>query len=179
MAVRFGVNAGADTGTAGDDNLAGTSGNDVFNLSQGGNDTANGKDGKDLFKLKGTFNALDSLNGAGGQDTLVLEGDYLGGVTCLASTMTGIESIKLVQGFDYTLTLDNANVSAGSGLTISAKQLGAGDVLNFNGVATRSGVSTATLERYWGSRIDMVVDAVRVGEGTDAPLRYVRAGLRC
>jgi EmrB/QacA subfamily drug resistance transporter len=33
--------------------------------------------------------------------------------------------------------------------------------LTFNGVATRSGVSTATLERSWGSRIDMVVDAVR------------------
>ena len=34
--------------------------------------------------------------------------------------------------------------------------------LTFSGVATRSGVSTATLERYWGSRIEMVVDAVRV-----------------
>jgi AcrR family transcriptional regulator len=33
--------------------------------------------------------------------------------------------------------------------------------LTFNGVATRSGVSTATLERSWGSRIDLVVDAVR------------------
>jgi AcrR family transcriptional regulator len=33
--------------------------------------------------------------------------------------------------------------------------------LTFNGVATRSGVSTATLERSWGSRVDMVVDAVR------------------
>jgi hypothetical protein len=129
----------AINGTAGDDNLAGTGGNDVFNLSQGGNDTANGKDGKDLFKLKGTFNALDSLNGAGGQDTLVLEGDYSGGVTFLASTMTGIESIKLVQGFDYAFTLDNANVSAGSELTVNAKLLGAGDVLNFNGVAETNG----------------------------------------
>ena len=34
--------------------------------------------------------------------------------------------------------------------------------LTFSGVATRSGVSTATLERYWGSRVDMVVDAVKV-----------------
>ena len=34
--------------------------------------------------------------------------------------------------------------------------------LTFSGVATRSGVSTATLERYWGTRIDMVVDAVKV-----------------
>ena len=34
--------------------------------------------------------------------------------------------------------------------------------LTFSGVATKSGVSTATLERYWGSRVDMVVDAVKL-----------------
>ncbi len=34
--------------------------------------------------------------------------------------------------------------------------------LTFSGVATKSGVSTATLERYWGSRVDMVVDALKV-----------------
>jgi AcrR family transcriptional regulator len=33
--------------------------------------------------------------------------------------------------------------------------------LTFHGVASRSGVSTKTLERYWGSRVDMVVDAVK------------------
>ncbi len=33
--------------------------------------------------------------------------------------------------------------------------------LTFHGVASRSGVSTQTLERYWGSRIDMVSDAVK------------------
>ena len=34
--------------------------------------------------------------------------------------------------------------------------------LTFNGVASRSGVSTQMLERYWGSRVDMVADAVRI-----------------
>ena len=34
--------------------------------------------------------------------------------------------------------------------------------LTFSGVATKSGVSTATLERYWGSRVEMVVDAMRI-----------------
>jgi Ca2+-binding RTX toxin-like protein len=126
-------------GTAGNDNLAGTGGNDTFNLSQGGNDTATGKGGKDVFKLKGAFNALDSLNGGSGKDTLILEGDYVAGVTFLAGTMTGIESLRLVEGFDYTLTLDNANVAAGSGLTVNAKKLGAGDFLNFNGVAETNG----------------------------------------
>jgi AcrR family transcriptional regulator len=32
--------------------------------------------------------------------------------------------------------------------------------LSFSGVATRAGVSTATLERYWTSKVDLVVDAV-------------------
>jgi EmrB/QacA subfamily drug resistance transporter len=34
--------------------------------------------------------------------------------------------------------------------------------LTFHGVASKSGVSTKTLERYWGSRIDMVTDAAKM-----------------
>ena len=33
--------------------------------------------------------------------------------------------------------------------------------LSFHGVATRSGISTATLERYWTSKVDLVIDALR------------------
>jgi EmrB/QacA subfamily drug resistance transporter len=33
--------------------------------------------------------------------------------------------------------------------------------LTFNAVATRAGVSTGTLERYWNSRVDMVVDTMK------------------
>ena len=32
--------------------------------------------------------------------------------------------------------------------------------LTYNGIAARSGISTATLERYWGSRVDAVSDAL-------------------
>src|SRR4029077_19628330 len=32
--------------------------------------------------------------------------------------------------------------------------------LTFNAIATRSGVSTATVRRYWGSRVDAVIDAL-------------------
>ena len=32
--------------------------------------------------------------------------------------------------------------------------------LSFNGIATRSGISTATLERYWTSKVDAVVDSI-------------------
>jgi EmrB/QacA subfamily drug resistance transporter len=34
--------------------------------------------------------------------------------------------------------------------------------LNFHGVATRAGVSTASIERYWSSKVDLVVDALRL-----------------
>ncbi len=33
--------------------------------------------------------------------------------------------------------------------------------LNFHGVATRAGLSTSTIERYWTSKIDLVVEALR------------------
>jgi EmrB/QacA subfamily drug resistance transporter len=32
--------------------------------------------------------------------------------------------------------------------------------LTYNGIAARSGIGTATLERYWGSRVDAVADAL-------------------
>jgi EmrB/QacA subfamily drug resistance transporter len=34
--------------------------------------------------------------------------------------------------------------------------------LTFNGVASRSGVSTQIIERYWGSRVEMVADAAKI-----------------
>jgi AcrR family transcriptional regulator len=34
--------------------------------------------------------------------------------------------------------------------------------LTFSGIAARAGISTATLERYWGSRVDAVVDAIQL-----------------
>ncbi|HEY4332223.1 MAG TPA: MFS transporter, partial [Ilumatobacteraceae bacterium] len=33
--------------------------------------------------------------------------------------------------------------------------------LTFNGIASKSGISTATMERYWTSRVDAVVDSIR------------------
>ena len=33
--------------------------------------------------------------------------------------------------------------------------------LTYNAVAARSGIGTATFERYWTSRVDAVTDAIR------------------
>jgi len=41
-------------GGFGDDNLVGTSGNDIFNLARGGNDTVDAGGGNDIFWMAGT-----------------------------------------------------------------------------------------------------------------------------
>ena len=42
--------------------------------------------------------------------------------------------------------------------------------LTFHGVATRAGISTETLDRYWSSKVDLVADALRsVGVEQDLP----------
>ena len=56
-------------GTKGDDILSGTSGNDVFDLWQGGNDTVSGGDGNDTFKFGAAFTAADKIDGGTGDDT--------------------------------------------------------------------------------------------------------------
>ncbi len=126
-------------GTPGDDTLTGTSGNDFFNLFQGGNDTVLGAGGNDVFDFGAAFTAADTVNGNAGTDTLELKGDYSAGVTFAATTMTGVEDIKVAAGFTYVLTLNDANVASGANLQVNSAALGAGDALNFDGSAETGG----------------------------------------
>jgi Ca2+-binding RTX toxin-like protein len=121
------------TGTSGSDNQNGTNGADTFDYSQGGNDTLNGKDGDDTFTMGAALKGSDSIDGGGGFDSLLLNGDYSAGVTFSAGTMTNIELLILAAGFDYVLTLDNANVTIGSDLLVNASQLGTEDLFLFDG----------------------------------------------
>ncbi len=127
------------TGTPGDDNITGTSGDDVFDIRQGGDDTAQGLGGKDLFLLGASLTAADTIDGGTGADTLRLYGDYSAGVTFAATTLANIETIQLKAGSSYNLTTDDANVAAGAALRIDAHTLGAGDTLAFNGAAESDG----------------------------------------
>ncbi|HEY2071923.1 MAG TPA: hypothetical protein VGG48_20370, partial [Rhizomicrobium sp.] len=67
------------TGTTGDDTLPGTSGDDQFNLIQGGEDTATGLGGNDIFSMGGKLDAGDSIDGGAGSDQVWLRGDYSAG----------------------------------------------------------------------------------------------------
>ncbi|HEY2069814.1 MAG TPA: calcium-binding protein [Rhizomicrobium sp.] len=131
------------TGTSGNDNLTGTSAADTFNLSQGGDDTAQGLGGNDLFIFGGTFTAADSIDGGDGADVLRLDGDYSAGVVFTASTMTNVETIQLNAGNDYNFTLVDANVAPTGTLTVTASLLGAGDALTLDASQLTSGGAIA------------------------------------
>ena len=126
-------------GGFGDDDLAGTSGNDIFNLTRGGNDTVDAGGGNDLFWMGATLNAGDKLDGGDGIDQVNLNGDYSAGLVFAADTITNIEKLFLAAGHDYNLTLNDGNVAAGARLMVNAQALGAGDSLTFDGSAELDG----------------------------------------
>lgn len=129
-------------GTAGNDNFAGTTGDDTFNLAAGGNDTASGDLGTDKFTLGARLNAADRLDGGDGLDTVYLNGNYSSGLVFDADTIKNIEQLQLHAGFNYNLTLNDGNVAAGFGLIVDAHALGALDHLTFDGSAESDGSFT-------------------------------------
>src|SRR5215472_7564065 len=131
--------ASAIRGTAGDDNLSGTGGNDDFALWQGGNDTVDAGAGKDIFHMGAALNAGDKLDGGTGKDVVILNGDYSAGVTFNADTITNIEVIALVAGHSYNLTTNDGNVAAGQVLLVRGDTLGSGNTLTFDGSAELDG----------------------------------------
>lgn len=131
------------TGTAGNDILHGTDDRDVFQLGDGGDDKAVGANGDDDFVMGGAFTGADTLNGRRGDDALFLRGDYspasIGSVIMQETTLVDIETIRFRPGFDYSLTMHDANVTPGMTMTIDAGRLGVGDDLTFIGSSETDG----------------------------------------
>ncbi|HET9637701.1 MAG TPA: Ig-like domain-containing protein, partial [Allosphingosinicella sp.] len=84
-------------GDEGDNVITGTPQPDIFVVSQGGNDTVSGLGSDDIFYFGGALTADDNVDGGLGADTVVLQGDYSGGLT-LDSSVTGIEYISMLAG---------------------------------------------------------------------------------
>ncbi len=132
-----------------DEILNGTSGDDYFDVSQGGNDTVFGGDGNDGFYFGGAYTSADVVDGGAGRDQLGLQGDYSAGVTL--GSLSGVEMIVLLAGDDtrfgdsggnsysYNIVSPDAAVAAGQRLTIQANTLRAGENLTFDGSAETDG----------------------------------------
>lgn len=115
------------TGTGGNNTQNGTGNDDVFDYGQGGNDTLNGLGGNDTFNMGGALTAADKINGGSGTDLLKLTGNTI--VTFAPDTIRNIETIKLGNGFDYSLSFSDGNVSRNETLTIDGSALDASSVL--------------------------------------------------
>jgi Ca2+-binding RTX toxin-like protein len=127
------------SGTPGDDNLIGTIAADTFDLSQGGEDTAIGLDGNDVFEMGATLDAGDHIDGWTGSDTVILSGDYSAGLVLGVTTLVNVETISLTAGNSYNITSNDGTVATGQTLTVDASQLGAADTLTFDGSAETDG----------------------------------------
>ena len=128
-------------GGPGNDTVTGTSGNDFYNLTQGGNDVASGGDGNDAFLFGAAFTAADTIDGGTGNDQVGISGDYSGGLIFNANTLTNVEVLALLPGAGnrYSITTNDGNVAAGGQLTIFAGNLGAGQNFTFDGSAETDG----------------------------------------
>jgi Ca2+-binding RTX toxin-like protein len=129
----------AFTDGAGNDVFAGGKQADTFNLYHGGNDAAFGNGGNDTFLFRDMLSSGDTVDGGNGNDTVTLQGDYTSGFTFGATALTSVETISLVASHSYTLTTNDANVAAGTTLTIDGHALHATDTLIFNGAAESDG----------------------------------------
>src|SRR5436190_24337274 len=108
------------TGTSGPDDLLGSNGNDLFDLTQGGTDVAHGLSGDDRFLVADGLGS-DEIDGGDGSDTIVLDGLSFGFLS--AGSFTNIENLRFTPGHTYFLRTADGNVAPGATLTINAGQL--------------------------------------------------------
>ncbi|MFL6845493.1 MAG: M10 family metallopeptidase C-terminal domain-containing protein [Allosphingosinicella sp.] len=141
---------------SGNDKLTGNAANNVLDAGDGndnlylwfggGNDTALAGAGNDLVFMGATLTAADIVDGGTGNDTLVIQGNYSGGLT-LTGNVTNIENLSILAGsntsfgetgtalYDYVLTTDDANFAPGIQARVNASALLAGEDFTFNGSA--------------------------------------------
>ena len=171
------------TGTTGDDRFGGTIDGDNYDIGQGGEDTVLSGDGDDVIFAGGTLDADDRIDGGSGSDTLVLQGDYSAGLAFGKTMMRNIEILQLNGGFDYDLTLSDANLTGLSQLNINAYGEH-GDRLDLDLSALASGHDTvitvqdevATITGGAGNDTMLAFGSGKVtfdgGDGSDALVLY-------
>jgi Ca2+-binding RTX toxin-like protein len=133
-------------GNSGSNVITGGAGNDLLRLQDGGDDTVLAGAGADILFFIGSLTSADIVNGGADADTLVVQGNYAGGLT-LSANVTQIENVTILGGnntsfgepgtnlYDYVLTTNNANFAAGVQARINGAALLAGEDFTFDGSA--------------------------------------------
>jgi Ca2+-binding RTX toxin-like protein len=171
------------TGTAGDDDITGTTKNDYFDMSQGGDDIVHGGGGRDQIYFGAAFTADDQIDGGITfkkhnveliQATVELDGDYSSGVVFNATTMVNVATLQLDGHHSYNLTLNEVTVSGDRGFNVDASTLGANDTLIFDASAQNKGWLNLTTNaghfHLKGGATDVVFDVganLRAGNSID------------
>ncbi len=160
--------AGSDVlaGGGSNDRLTGGAGDDVFDLSAGGADFANGGDGNDVFVYGAAWGIGDKIDGGNGDDTLILDGDY----TALTTLkVLNVEDVVLTAGHSYNLRIADTAGSLGEILQVDGSALGVGESLIFNGSKETDG----QLVLFGGAGDDSLTggdlaDTLTGGDGNDS-----------
>jgi VCBS repeat-containing protein len=139
-------------GDSGNNILIGTPNPDIFLLHQGGNDTAYGLGGNDLFIFGAALTSQDAVDGGEGRDQIAIQGNYTGlTALTLGTGVVNVESFVLIPGnntnfgdpgtntYSYHVTTVNQNVAAGEVMTFDGAQLRAGENFTFRGAAETDG----------------------------------------
>ena len=119
--------------------VTGGAGNDTIGLGAGGHDMVHTGGGSNTVNAGSGLDAGDIIDGTGGVTLLTLDGDYSGGLTLGAATLSNILRVTFAGGHSYDLTTDDGNVATGKGMLIYAAGLRAGDGLTFDGSAETDG----------------------------------------
>lgn len=162
-------------GTSGDDNLTGTTGDDFFDLSTGGKDTASGLAGNDGFTFGATFAKTDSVDGGDDFDFVQIEGDYSTQIKLAATTMTGVEELDMVGNHNYSIKFDDANVvpiGANDGNFDPSFIVFAEESAGFSVSIDASAEVDAAFQIFTGAGDDTIktgggIDFIRPGTGTN------------
>jgi Ca2+-binding RTX toxin-like protein len=132
-------------GSGGADTIRDGSMNETINAGDGndsiymhlGADIVQSGAGDDVvwsFNHSGAISPDDRIDGGAGFDTLrLVGGGYEAGLALQGATLKNFEAVIFGDGYDYRLTMNNANLAAGASFVVNASAILAGHGLTFNG----------------------------------------------
>lgn len=122
-------------GTPADDKIKGSKFDDYIDASQGGDDIVLGKRGNDTIYFGATLTPDDLIDGGKGSNRLVLDGDYSTGIDLSKKYISNIQTVELNSHHSYAISGDLDFGGYSSFVVVDGQQLGADDIVNFDGSA--------------------------------------------